>query len=105
MRTIIIEKQLNLHEKSHKFDEQEIFLENLDLTRNKMTDTGWRYQKHIYQEENMFGYHTENHDLVYYKYQPFNYDVYDKEDLDYNDPDYAGTKYKLADCYFRIFPN
>ena len=53
-----------------------------------MTDTGWRYQKNVYQEENIFGYQHKN-DGVYYKYQFYNYDVYDKEGLDYTNPDYA----------------
>ena len=48
---------------------------------------------------------NQHKDDVFYTYQFFNYDVYDKEDLDYNDPVYAGSKYKLADCYFRIYPN
>ena len=47
---------------------------------------------------------VEKEDEVFYTFKSWNFDVFDKEDLDYNDPGYTGIKYKLADCDFRISP-
>jgi hypothetical protein len=43
LRTIVIEKHLNMIQKQHSFEEEELYLKAIRLNRHKMTDAGWRY--------------------------------------------------------------
>ncbi len=67
-----------------------------------LIDSGWRYQKNVYKEFDIFG--LPQPDKVFYTYKFIHYDVYDKKGLDFNDPKYASEKYTIADFHFRIAP-
>jgi hypothetical protein len=81
--------------------EEEIDLKLVDLHINRKTSAGWRYEKNIYREYNWLGFRVE--DEIFYMHRFKHFNVFEKDEIDFNDPNYHEDKYTIAECDFRIY--